>query len=175
MSVVGSVENAGGLRGAVREIVERYAQAVDARELDAAADLFVDDAVLAVPVDAGGAELVERVGRPAIRTALDTVMGNRATHHGVLGVTLTEESADAAAGVVSAVARHLRDVDPPVVDTWVIRYHDRYVVRDGHVRIARRELHRLWVERTVPTGLRTEWAGAVPLSGSAGPSGRTRS
>lgn len=159
MPAVGSVASGEGLYRAVREVVERYAFAVDAGDLDAAAALFDEDAVLALPVDAAGTELVERVGRPAIRAALEKVLDNLATHHGVLGVALTEQTPQGAAGVVTAVARHLRASAEPLVETWMIRYHDRYVVRDGRVRIARRELQRLWVERATPTGLRSDWSG----------------
>jgi len=130
-------------RDEIRQLVARYAVAMDARDLDAVTALFVDD----VHLGAG------RPGRAALRDDLAQAVRdmpltilNVGTHL----IELTDE--DHARGVVYCRAElQLRD-------TWVvqqIQYRDTYERRDGRWRFVRRQ-HLLWYGRevgTTPLGL----------------------
>jgi len=130
-------------RDEIRQLVARYAVAMDARDLDAVTALFVDD----VRLGAG------RQGRSALRDDLAHALRDMPLtilNVGTHVIELTDE--DHARGVVYCRAElQLRG-------TWVvqqIQYRDTYERRDGRWRFVRRQ-HLLWYGReigTTPLGL----------------------
>jgi ketosteroid isomerase-like protein len=122
----------------IRQLVARYAVAVDSRDLEALVALFVDD------VQVGP----ERRGRAALRAFFDRSLRD-------IGITILN------------VGTHLIDVDGDdhargvaycrgeiqVGDTWIvqaIQYRDAYERRDGHWYFVRRQ-PLLWYGREVGT------------------------
>jgi ketosteroid isomerase-like protein len=123
---------------AIRQLVARYAVAMDARDFEAVAALFVDDV---------------RVGREAQgRAALAEYLEDAVADLGVtvlnVGTQLIDVvDADHATGVV--YCRGELQVD----DRWIvqaIQYRDTYERRDGRWWFVRRE-HLLWYGRDVGT------------------------
>lgn len=117
--------------GQIRELVHRYALALDSRDLDMLVDLYVDD------VQVGDGR-----GRDALRRFYDTAMRE-------VGVTIL------------SVGTHVVDLAGPDDargqcytlgqiqdgDRWIVQsilYSDRYVRRDGRWYFARQRHHRLW-------------------------------
>jgi ketosteroid isomerase-like protein len=122
----------------IRQLVARYAVAVDSRDLDSLVALFVDD------VQVGP----EHRGRAALRAFFDRSLRD-------VGITILN------------VGTHLIDIDDDdhargvvycrgeiqVGDTWVvqaIQYRDGYERRGGHWYFVRRQ-HLLWYGREVGT------------------------
>lgn len=142
-------------RLAIGELPSRYARAVDARDIDAWVNLFVDD------VDCGthgrGRDALRRFIDPAVRTFYRSV-------HFVCGHVVDFESDDAATGTVYCRAEH-EDGDQWVV--MAIIYFDRYVRRDGDWFFARRK-ERHWYSADVlarpqpPFQLWDRWADRNP-------------
>lgn len=122
----------------IRQLVARYAVAVDSRDLEALVALFVDDVQV-------GSELR---GRAALKAFFDRSLRD-------VGITILN------------VGTHLIDIDDDnhargvvycrgeiqVGDRWVvqaIQYRDGYVRRAGHWYFVRRQ-HLLWYGREVGT------------------------
>ena len=111
----------------IRQLAAKYAVALDMRDFDALANLFVDD--IGVPG--------KRQGRAAMRQWYDTeirrsILGSA---HGVLGHVIDVYDADRASGLV-----YSRN-DLETESTWVIEllaYLDAYERRDGHWYFRRR-------------------------------------
>ncbi|MFT4082131.1 MAG: nuclear transport factor 2 family protein [Nocardioides sp.] len=135
------------------ELAQRYAAAIDEGDLDAAAGLFAEDAVLLLPEPPRELEPIHRhEGRQAIRQALSSVFDVRATIHELTGQVVDTDAARAS-GRVSCVAHHyLDDHDRPdrsetAIDlVWRVRYDDEYIHRGGRWLIAARALTVLAVE-----------------------------
>ena len=111
----------------IRQLAARYAVALDMRDFDALANLFVDD--IGVPGN--------RRGRDAIREWYDTEMRRTllGSAHGVLGHVIDVHDADTASGLV-----YSRN-DLETEGAWFIEmlaYLDSYERRDGHWYFARR-------------------------------------
>ena len=123
----------------LRGLLQRYARAVDARDLDALSELFRPDAVL---VGARGTQTFEEW--------LETMRGPRAfpTSMHVLGdplITLGGNGTEATLDTY-AVVYQLSDPDSGRGDlTLGINYRDDAVLEEGRWRIARRESHTLWM------------------------------
>ncbi len=105
---------------AIRQLVSRYALSIDVRDLDALAELFVED------VRVGR----DRSGRPALKAWFDGFMRNRfrETAHLVMNHVIEFQSADEASGVVYCRAEH------ELGDRFVVQqmqYWDHYARRDG--------------------------------------------
>jgi ketosteroid isomerase-like protein len=122
---------------AIRDLAARYARYVDAKDMDALVQLFVDDVVV-------GAE----VGRDARRRAFVRNHGRGGrfgtTIHLVTGhtVDLDQSAPDRARGVVYCRAEH--EID----DKWVIatiQYWDEYERRDGAWQFAVRDIKAFYV------------------------------
>src|SRR5687768_8484888 len=103
---------------AIQELAHRYAQAVDARDLDTWLGLFIDD------VDCGrrgkGREALRSFIEPAVRTFY------RSVHH-VTGHVIDFTDADSATGRCYGRAEH------EVGDKWIVQacvYFDTYERRD---------------------------------------------
>jgi ketosteroid isomerase-like protein len=135
-------------RLALRELSDRYASAVDRRDVGSFVELFTDDAELSVH-DPAAAEAPSRVrsGRGELSEVPRLVARYPKTFHFV-GNCLYEIDGDAASGEVYCMARHLID-DPEAVTArvMVIRYLDDYQRgHDGRWRISRRRVLVDWTE-----------------------------
>ena len=113
---------------AIRQLASRYALAIDVRDLDALAELFVED------VRVGR----DRSGRPALKAWYDSFMRNRfrETAHIVMNHVIEFRSADEANGVVYCRAEHELD------DRFVVQqmqYWDHYARRDRVWQFVRRK------------------------------------
>jgi hypothetical protein len=123
----------------LRALVQRYARAVDRRDLDALAELFRPDATL---VGSRGAQTLEEW--------LDTMRGPRAfpTSMHVLGDPLIalDGSATGATLDTYAVVYQLSEPGSGAGDlTLGINYLDRAVLADGRWAISHRESRTLWM------------------------------
>ncbi len=118
-------------RDELRDLVARYAVAVDARDLDALVDLFVDD------VQVGRDEQ----GHDALRRAFESSLAEVGVTCLLVGTHVIDlDGDDAAHGLVYCHG------EVQVGDTWVrqrILYRDTYARRDGRWRFVRRR-HELW-------------------------------
>ncbi|NIH80821.1 nuclear transport factor 2 family protein [Amycolatopsis viridis] len=134
------------------DLVARYAAAVDDRDFAAAAALFTEDAVLAIPSPPDDLRpVVVRDGRAAIAEALHAVEAFTRTQHALVGQVFDGGPGEAS-GRLAAVAHHLGP-DPAgdqVVVTWYLRYLDRYRRTGDGWRFTRRELHLDWVQTYTP-------------------------
>ncbi|HWW46048.1 MAG TPA: nuclear transport factor 2 family protein [Acidimicrobiia bacterium] len=125
-------------RDEIRQLVARYAVAMDARDLDAVVALFVDDVRLGRGRQ-GRAALADDFAH-ALRAMPLTIL-NVGTH------VIEIDDADHGRGVVYCRG------EMQLADTWVvqmIQYRDTYERRDGDWLFARRQ-HLLWYGRAVGT------------------------
>ena len=123
----------------LRNLVQRYARAVDGRHLEALAGLFRPDASIR---GAGGLQTVEQW--------LDTLSGPRAfpTSMHVLGDPLIELAGTGTEATLDtyAVVYQLSDPASGNADlTLGINYVDDVVLHDGRWQIVRRESRTLWM------------------------------
>ena len=123
----------------LRALVQRYARAVDQRDLDALGRLFRPDATV---VGARGAQTVGEW--------LDTLRGPRAfpTSMHVLGDPLITLGADGTEATLDTYAVVYQLSDPASGDadlTLGINYLDDVVVEDGRWVVTRRESRTLWI------------------------------
>ncbi|OBH82540.1 nuclear transport factor 2 family protein [Mycobacterium scrofulaceum] len=142
----------------IRQLAARYAVALDMRDFDSLANLFVDD--IGVPG--------KRHGRAALRHWYDaevrpTLLGSA---HGVLGHVIDVHDTDTASGLV-----YSRN-DLETEGAWFIEmlaYLDRYERRDGHWYFARR-IPLFWYRSDItdpPVGPRkVRWPGSPNQDGS---------
>lgn len=122
----------------IRQLVSRYAVAIDARDLESLVALFVDD--VRVGADAHGREALGEFFDRTLREIGITIL-NVGTH--VIGFV----DDDRATGIVYCRC------EVQVGNQWVvqaIQYRDDYQRRDGHWFFARRR-HLLWYGREVGT------------------------
>ncbi len=144
--------------GALLALSVAYAAAVDARDGDGLAELFVAEGELVVPrYPSDLRPVVTRSGHDALRRVAETLRRYHLTFHLVANARFEVEG-DEAGGEVQCVAHHVTAGDPsgapggvgsgPVgTDTvWYIRYRDRYRRSGPDWRFVRRELHLQWVE-----------------------------
>jgi len=141
-------------RGALTDLVHRYAAGVDDRDLSAVAGLFCPDGVLVVPDDpVGSASSSVHAGRESVESALQQVLALRATVHAVVGIVLEAGPGhDQATGRVACIAHHVfARHDGARAETWHVVYRDQYRRTSAGWRIARRELQVRFVERRTVT------------------------
>jgi ketosteroid isomerase-like protein len=140
-------------RLALRDLSDRYARAVDRRDVDTFAELFTEDAELSVhePAEAEAPSRVRR-GRGELAEIPRLIARYRKTFHFV-GNALYEIDGNAATGEIYCVARHLIDDNEAATDhVMFIRYLDNYQrCDDGRWRISGRRLLVDWTE-DLPTG-----------------------
>ncbi|WP_235736431.1 nuclear transport factor 2 family protein [Nocardioides alcanivorans] len=145
-------------RAAIRELVDRYAGAVDDRRFDAVADLFTEDAVLIAPdpPTALGPTVLHE-GRDAVRELMAGLAFFTATFHAVHGVVIdpvedpAPEGPDEFTGRVTCTAHHLSAGEDKHRDlTWQLVYRDRYRRTDDGWRFARRELRIVSIRTSNP-------------------------
>jgi SnoaL-like domain len=140
----------------LRTLSDAYAAAVDNRDGDGFASLFLPDGELIAPDVRGDLSPVfSRKGRDRLRHVLDGLDRYRHTFHEVT-TTRYEVGDETASGRIWCTAHHVTadetdQVPPPGTDTiWAIRYADDYQRTSEGWRIARRVLHLLWIsERPV--------------------------
>jgi ketosteroid isomerase-like protein len=123
------------------DLVHRYAACVDERDVDAAAALFTEDGVLAVPAPPRTLTPVhESTGAEQIGAALGSVRGLTRTVHTIGGVVLDAEEGGAR-GRVTATAHHLSEDAGALRDLmWHLHYRDSYRRTERGWRFVRREL-----------------------------------
>lgn len=136
-------------RIALRELVERYALAVDARDLDTVVGLFTEDGVMLSHLMPGTEETpFERRGHGQLRRALELGLAQykRTTH--VIGGQVIELEGDEATGATVCLAHHVYGTDDGGERLLVmaIRYGDRYRRQDGFWRFGERRLKLEWRE-----------------------------
>jgi ketosteroid isomerase-like protein len=136
-----------GDRQELRELVERYALAVDHADGAAVAALFTEAGVLALWMDpASGEQTGERRGHDQIARAIDGLTQYQATHHTV-SATHAEVDGDAAAGETTCTAHHV-ERGPDVHDRVLyIRYVNTFARTAAGWRFTRREVRVQWVSR----------------------------
>jgi hypothetical protein len=130
----------------LRALVDAYALAIDRRDPGAFADvfeadgelrIFEPDAQYAFQVSAGREQIAAVVGMLDVYVDTQHLMANH--------VVMLD--GDAAQGVVYCLARHILPEGPEDL-LMVIEYRDRYVRNDGEWRIAIRDCHVKWTERS---------------------------
>ena len=149
---------------ALRALSDAYAAAVDDRDGEGFAWLFLPDGELVAPDVKGDlSPIFSRKGRDRLRQVLDGLDRYRHTFHEVT-TTRYDIGDGTASGHVWCTAHHVTadetdQVPPSGTDTiWAIRYVDDYRRTPEGWRIARRVLHLLWIsERPVlQIGLRSD-------------------
>jgi ketosteroid isomerase-like protein len=105
----------------IEQLVARYALAMDARDIDAIANLYTDNVKVGAPVNG--------VGRDALRTWFrDNIATSYRTFHAITGHVIEFEDDDHASGILHAHAEH------EISDRWEVTVYcctDRYVRNDG--------------------------------------------
>lgn len=126
---------------AIRDLVDRYAAAVDDLRLAEAADLFLPDGVLVTPsAPKQLGPTVTHEGREKIASEMAALHHFTATFHAVHGVVVDFSDADTATGRVSCTAHHLSAGGDKHRDlTWHLVYRDTYRRTDAGWRFVRRE------------------------------------
>jgi hypothetical protein len=131
------------VRGALSDLVHRYAAAVDDRRFDSAAALFTATAELTVPDPPDALEPIHsHRGREAIAVAVAAVTAVARTEHAIVGEVYDAAArAGTARGRVACIAHHWSRRGDEVVDAvWHLRYDDDYELTDAGWRIGRRAL-----------------------------------
>ena len=156
MTAVAQLEGDSADRIALRDLVERYAWAVDARDIDAVVDLFCEEGVLLSQLTAGTEETpLERRGHAQLRRALELGLAQYQQTTHVVGGQVVELAGSEAGGTTQCLAHHVyqSDAGDDRLLVMAIRYHDRYRKQDGSWRFAERRL-------------RLEWRDDRPLAGT---------
>lgn len=135
---------------ALRSLSSEYAAAVDDRNGDRLADLFVADGSLVVPRFPDDLRpVVTRAGREAIRQVPEGLRRYARTFHQVSNCRFAVD-ADLATGTVDCVAHHVTApggaADSGTDVVWFIRYCDDYRRTESGWRFGRRVLRLQWVE-----------------------------
>ncbi len=125
-------------RSEIRQLAERYAVAVDAKDIDTIASLFVDDA------QAG----TFGTGRDAVRLRFDHILRSfHCSMHLVANTVVDFDDADHAHGVVYCRVHHHR-TEPDHWQDNAMAYFDAYEREDGVWRFRQRKVttwYRQWV------------------------------
>jgi ketosteroid isomerase-like protein len=140
---------------ALRDLVERYARAVDSGDIETVVGLFAEDGVLLSHLLPGTEETpFERSGHDQLRRGLQRGLSQyRVTTHLIGGQVIDDISGDDATGTTSCLAHQVYATDQGEerVIVLAIRYEDRY-----------RRLHGGW--RFAERRLRLQWSDDRPLS-----------
>lgn len=132
---------------ALRRVVDEYAIAVDRRDAVGFADLFTEDAVLAIYEFGDDGPALTYDGRDRLLEVVELVGAFAATMH-VMANHVVDVDGDEASGLVYSLCHHLSEQDGKAENTlMLLQYRDRYVRRDGRWRIARRDVLRQWTEQ----------------------------
>jgi hypothetical protein len=129
---------------ALRDVVDRYADAVDRRDPAALRAVFSEQGVLRVQPDGGPVE--NEWSGTDLAEVLDTLSGFTSTFHHVGGCVFDLEG-EVATGRVHCLAHHYeRTGNGPVDLVMMIRYHDRYVRDADRWCIGERRVAVEWTE-----------------------------
>jgi uncharacterized protein (TIGR02246 family) len=141
-------ESLAGDQWEIRQLVERYANAADHADGEAAAALFTDDGELEVWLDpAAEAPSSRRRGRPEIAAAISWVSRYRATQH-VISNSVADINGDVASGSTHCTAHHVEPEGSGGHDRVLfIRYVDAFVRTHEGWRFARRDLRVQWISK----------------------------
>lgn len=152
-------------RLALRELVERYALAVDRRQPATVAALFAEDGVLVVPRPPRSlGPTVERSGRDAVQQAIAAMGPAMTTLHAVVG-HVVDLDGDTATGVVSCLAHHVQGEPGSERDlVWAMHYDDEYRRQDDGWRFQQRLLTVEWIEDRPVAAVRAPGAEDGPPS-----------
>jgi hypothetical protein len=135
---------------ALRWLSAEYAAAVDRRDGQRFAALFVPEGALVVPdYPHGLAPVVVRSGRRVLERIPDGLRNYRRTFHQTSDHRYTVDG-DRASGDVRCVAHHVSGhADKSAVGTdtvWYLHYQDEYARTEAGWRFLRREIHLQFVE-----------------------------
>jgi len=135
-------------RMALRELVDRYAQAVDERDIDTVVHLFTEDGVLLSHIMPGTEETpLERRGHDKLRRAMELGLAQYTSTTHVIAAQVVELAGDDdAAGTTTCLAHHVYTGDGGGERLLVmaICYRDRYHRQLGSWRFAERRLELQW-------------------------------
>lgn len=128
----------------LRQLVDRYADAVDRRDGAALVGLFTEGGEVSVQADGGQVE--DRWAGARLADLLQALAGYDMTFHHV-GGTVFDGDGGAATGRIACLAHHYqRTASGPVDLIMAIRYHDRYRSQATGWRIAERRVAVQWTE-----------------------------
>jgi ketosteroid isomerase-like protein len=128
----------------LRDLAQRYAEAVDRRDVDAFVELFTPDASMGVFEHGEDASVAEYRGRAELATVLELVTFYAATFHIVANHRCDVSGSDAT-GTTYCLARHLIESDSGAKDIeMLIRYDDTYRKTGGDWQFTRRDIRRQW-------------------------------
>jgi hypothetical protein len=136
-------------RLAIRDLIDAYAHRADRRDPKGQADLFTEDARVAVyEGEPGTVEPVQTLtGRDQLAAAFDGLRNYDKTTHFNGQSTLTLEG-DRATGETYCLAHHLWVEDGQrTLMVMSIRYHDTFVRQGGQWYFAERRLITDWIDR----------------------------
>ena len=129
----------------LRDLVDRYADAVDRGDVERLRALFTPGGTLTVQAEGGPVEN-EWSGAEVTRS-LDVIAGFHRTFHHVGGTVFETDGEGGATGRVHCLAHHYeRTPNGPVDLVMMIRYHDRYRHHDGNWLIEHRRVAIEWTE-----------------------------
>lgn len=134
---------AGPDRGALSDLVHRYAACTDDRQFDSIATLFTATAELVLPEPPAELEPIQvHRGPEAIAAAIAAVARTIRTQHAIVGEVYDHgPRADRAHGRIACIAHHWNHRADEVVDIrWHVRYDDDYERTEAGWRISRRAL-----------------------------------
>jgi SnoaL-like domain len=129
-------------RGALSDLVHRYAANVDDRQFNSVAELFTPEGELVVPEPPAALVPIQtHHGRDAIAVAVASVAAVARTEHAIIGeVYDAVPRPGIAKGRVACIAHHWTQRGDEVVDAvWHLRYDDEYELTERW-RISRRAL-----------------------------------
>ena len=134
-------------RSALRDLVEAYALAADAKDYEAIADCFTEGGRLVLFYDPEAAEpTAVRQGRAEILEAMGNLARFTATSH-LVGAHAARVEGDGATGTTTCVASHVSvKGESRRMLTMGIRYDDTFVRTEGGWRLEERRLVTLWQE-----------------------------
>ncbi|MFE3026252.1 nuclear transport factor 2 family protein [Nocardia tengchongensis] len=136
-------------RIALQDLVHRYAEAIDERDIPRAAALFTGDGVLELPNPPASLDpVVSHTGIDAVTAALLAVAAVPVTFHATVGAVFDPgPTAATAVGRVTCTAHHLTRRHGKDVDlVWHIIYRDLYRSTSAGWLFARRRLHVAFIE-----------------------------
>ena len=134
-------------RLAIRTLVDAYARCADRRDADGQKALFTEDTHFVVYMDGEGTEPSQELnGREALTPVFADLNRYEATTH-FNGQSTIALDGDRATGESYCLAHHLfTEADERKLMVASLRYHDRFVKRDGAWLFAERKLYVDWTE-----------------------------
>lgn len=129
----------------IRQVIERYASAVDRSDGEAAAALFAEDGVFEIWLEPGAsAPTSTRQGPAEIATAINGLRGNYLTQH-VIANSVVDVSEETAQGQTQCTAHHVKLGEADPRDEVMHLAYDESLARiEGHWRFTRRVLRVRW-------------------------------